>query len=263
MIGIYKITNLANNKVYIGQSVDIENRWRQHIQELNNNAHINKHLQSSWNKYGSQNFSFSVICECNEDKLTELEQYWIDMYGGINSKLNYNNREAGNKGRLSQDSINKCKESAKKVKHNPLSESTKIKISEALKGRPCPNKGYKHTEEIKKYIGECSRGRKHKPLSEEHRKKLSESLKGKPAWNKGIPSVMKGTHLSEENIIKLRNLDRKNKYAVAQYDLQGNLLNTFQSTMEAERLTGVTNSGISACCRGLQKKSGGFIWKKI
>lgn len=263
MIGIYKITNLVNNKVYIGQSIDIENRWRQHIQKLNNNRHINKHLQSSWNKYTSKCFSFSVICECTEDKLTEMEQYWIDMYGGINSGLNYNNRDAGNKGRLSKESIRKCSESAKKVKHKPLSESTKLKISNTMKGRPCNNKGYRHSEEIKKYISMCSKGKKRKPRSTEHRKKLSESLKGKPAWNKGIPSSMKGTHLSEDTITRLRDLDRKNKYAVAQYDLQGNLLNTFQSTMEAERKTGIKNSGISACCRGLQKTAGGFIWKKV
>lgn len=48
--GIYKITNLVNNKVYIGQSVNIRKRWNQHVLELNKNIHPNIYLQSAWNK---------------------------------------------------------------------------------------------------------------------------------------------------------------------------------------------------------------------
>ena len=51
MIGIYKIENKVNGKVYIGQSVNIKKRWKQHKYELNSNNHVNKHLQASWNKY--------------------------------------------------------------------------------------------------------------------------------------------------------------------------------------------------------------------
>ena len=71
MIGIYKIENIVNDKVYIGQSVNIESRWQQHINALENNSHVNKHLQSSWNKYGSESFVFVVLEECEENKLTE------------------------------------------------------------------------------------------------------------------------------------------------------------------------------------------------
>lgn len=49
--------------------------------------------------------------------------------------------------------------------------------------------------------------------------------------------------------------------AVAQYDLQGNLLNIFCSGKEAKRKTGVNNRGISKCCSGSYKTSGGFIWE--
>ena len=47
--GIYCIENLINNKKYIGQSVDIINRWRHHKNELNSKVHFNDYLQKSWN----------------------------------------------------------------------------------------------------------------------------------------------------------------------------------------------------------------------
>ena len=49
--GIYMIQNTTNGKIYIGQAIDIEKRWKNHIWELDNNRHTNKHLQRTWNKY--------------------------------------------------------------------------------------------------------------------------------------------------------------------------------------------------------------------
>lgn len=81
LIGIYQIKNLINGKIYIGQSIDIEKRWSTHRTELKYNNHHNIHLQSAWNKYGEDNFEFSVLEECNFDQLNQREIYWI-------SKLN-------------------------------------------------------------------------------------------------------------------------------------------------------------------------------
>lgn len=78
--GIYKITNLINGKMYVGQSVDIDKRWREHKRELNLNHHYNRYLQKSWNKYKAENFEFSileVVKRCKGD-LNEREIYWID-----------------------------------------------------------------------------------------------------------------------------------------------------------------------------------------
>ena len=57
MCGIYCIENLKNHKKYIGQSVDIKKRWRNHRYKLNGNKHFNQHLQNSWNYYGKDNFA--------------------------------------------------------------------------------------------------------------------------------------------------------------------------------------------------------------
>lgn len=79
-IGIYKIENLINGSIYIGQSIDIEKRWSTHISILNQNNHYNAHLQNAWNKYGSENFKFSIIEECKQFELNDREIYWIDKY---------------------------------------------------------------------------------------------------------------------------------------------------------------------------------------
>lgn len=78
MIGIYKIENKVNGKLYVGSSVDIYNRWCQHINGLDSKTHKNKHLISSWHKYGEDEFEFVVIEECGSENLIEREQYWMD-----------------------------------------------------------------------------------------------------------------------------------------------------------------------------------------
>lgn len=86
--GIYMITNKINNKKYIGQSSNIYQRWTHHKSDLNNNRHHNCHLQSSWNKYGKDNFDFTILEECEENKLDIREQYWIQKYDSYNTGYN-------------------------------------------------------------------------------------------------------------------------------------------------------------------------------
>lgn len=88
--GIYKITNLDNGQAYIGQSVDIRERWRQHIKaSLSFTPPANK-LYQQMKKFGPQNFTFEVLEIVERDKLNERESYWIDFYKtkdyGMNSQ---------------------------------------------------------------------------------------------------------------------------------------------------------------------------------
>lgn len=93
MVGIYSIKNKINNKIYIGQSHDIESRWYHHKSDLRSNIHHNKHLQSAWNKYGEDNFDFSIIEECSISDLNNRETYWILKYDSLNN--GYNNDLGG------------------------------------------------------------------------------------------------------------------------------------------------------------------------
>lgn len=93
MIGIYKIENKVNGKVYVGQSINIEQRFKFHERLLRQNKHENIYLQRSYNKYGSDAFNYIIIEECTEDKLNEREMYWIDYYKsyvGFDNSNGYN-----------------------------------------------------------------------------------------------------------------------------------------------------------------------------
>ena len=63
--GIYMILNHTNDKIYIGQSIDIKTRWKQHKSNLNCNRHENKHLQSAWDKYGKDKFEIQLNANIN------------------------------------------------------------------------------------------------------------------------------------------------------------------------------------------------------
>lgn len=82
MIGIYKITNKINNNAYIGLSVDIERRWKDHIRRAQNSdgKEFDKVLYKAFRKYGIDNFSFEVIEQCLPEELNEKEAYWISYY---------------------------------------------------------------------------------------------------------------------------------------------------------------------------------------
>lgn len=112
-MGIYMIENTVNNKVYIGSSVDTNNRINNHKNDLNKNKHHNKYLQRAWKKYGADNFTFTVIEKVNDrDKLIEREQYWMDYYNVSENGYNINPTAGSQLGRkLSEDSKNKIYES--------------------------------------------------------------------------------------------------------------------------------------------------------
>lgn len=87
--GIYKITNLLNGKIYIGQSKDIYNRYHQHHKyEYKNENRSNFHLYQAIKKYGLNNFSIEVIELCPQDELNEKEIYWIKYYNSFEQGYN-------------------------------------------------------------------------------------------------------------------------------------------------------------------------------
>jgi len=78
---IYQIVNLVNGKRYIGSAIDFRARKRNHISQLRRGKHNNKHLESSWNKYGFESFIFEIIDTVpHKSELIYREQYWIDKY---------------------------------------------------------------------------------------------------------------------------------------------------------------------------------------
>ena len=115
-----------------------------------------------------------------------------------------------------------------------MAEETKIKISIAQKGK-------RLSEEHKKKIGEAQIGEKNHQFG----KKMSNEVKEK---------------------IRIGNIKHPSSgcfpsHKINQYDLEGNLIKTWNTMGEIKRELGISHCMISDCCRGIQKTSGGFIWK--
>lgn len=153
--GIYKIRNLLNGKVYIGQSVDLNTRFKDHKKKCR--CKTNHPLYNTIRKYGLENFEFDVIEHIEDiNKLNECEQYWLDYYKSYDRNYGYN--------------LCYIAESTRGYKHT---EETKQKMS---LNHSKSWLGKKHTEETKRKIGECHVG---KEVSIETRQKLSEINIGK------------------------------------------------------------------------------------
>lgn len=95
MIGIYKYTNNINNKVYIGQSIDLQRRQYCHKSSAYNpNAEdYNSQFHQAIRKYGIENFSYEVIAEISNDEyskqmLDDLEKYFIKYYNSFENGYN-------------------------------------------------------------------------------------------------------------------------------------------------------------------------------
>ena len=106
MIGIYKITNIVNGKAYIGQSVNVEKRWKseQNAAFEPNSAAYEYPLQRAFRKYGLEKFTFEIIEECQQSELNDKEIYWVQHYdtffNGYNQTLGGDGQGSGMKERV-------------------------------------------------------------------------------------------------------------------------------------------------------------------
>lgn len=91
--GIYKITCLPDGKIYIGQSVNVPNRFSEHIKRgLGAEPATRNRLYPAMKKWGVENFIFELLEEVPREKLDERERYWIEFFHSAEVGLN------GNKG---------------------------------------------------------------------------------------------------------------------------------------------------------------------
>lgn len=167
--GIYRITCTANGKVYIGSAQNLRKRWTQHRGLLDNNAHYNGHLQNSWNKHGSEAFTWDVVEYVEDERLIEREQHYLDLYRSAKREHGFNlYPTAGSPlGRVLSD------ESKEKLRIANLGKKaapeTRAKMSETRRGK-------KLSPEWAENIRQGQLG---KVISAETRAKLSLSMKGR------------------------------------------------------------------------------------
>jgi len=208
---VYKVTNLLNNKIYIGKtSKTLEDRKRRHYYDSKRKK---THFHLALLKYSKESFSWEILrnnCQSLEE-LNFYEMLYISMFNSNNRLFGYNvtNGGEGILGfKFSEESKKKLRESQKEVKNRPEyrdNQSSKMKdkwkepgykerISKSLRGK-------KRSLESRKRLSEAKKGEKNpqfgKSLSEETRDKLSKSMKGKSsswltgrtAWNKGKTDI--------------------------------------------------------------------------
>lgn len=205
---IYKITNLKNNKVYIGQTKNYNRRISSHKSMLKSNNHTNKNLQEDYNKYGLESFEFSYIQIVNENIALDIETYWINYYGGIESENTYNMTDIftsnyqvkifisnSNKGNIKTQRMKNI-ESKFKTKFYQTNKGIKVKdqISKTLKDYFNTEKGIKQRNQLsnlaKKRIANKN-GMYGKYHSDSTKKLISQKNKGRIAWNKGKKGLYK------------------------------------------------------------------------
>lgn len=186
---IYKITNLVNNKLYIGQTNNFQARWKQYTSlYLNNNP--KQLIIQAMIKYDIINFKYELIETCiSREIANEKEIFYISQYNS-KSPNGYNIESGGKFAPLSQEALNK--------------------ISKALKGRTSINKGKPCSEEQKLKTSQTMIGRKY---SKERSQNISNGLKGKVPWNKGKSKLSQ----LEIDLIKIDN--RKYKKIAEEYKI--------------------------------------------
>jgi len=263
-IGIYKITN-PNNKIYIGQSINLKKREEDYKKLRCDKQHK---LYRSLKKYGWEQHIFEVIEECSLEQLNEREIYWGLHYGvlgknGLNLRLGNANglcseetkhkiglansgpKPEGFNQKLSKHVLQFDKQGnliAEYTSYNNAVKSTGLRLAEVLRGVVKTAGGY-----IFKYKDEWDGT---PPILKPH------GRIGKPSSLKGRISPTKGKTINK----KPKTEEFKNKLSkpVLQLDLEDNIIKEFKSQTEVKQLLNIDPQNV---LRGKTKTAGGYKWK--
>lgn len=229
LVGIYKITS-PKNHVYIGQSIDIERRFKVY-KKLH--CKLQKKLYNCFLKYGVENHKFEIVILCSEEELNDLEKYYINFFNSFNNDLGLNLKDSCTKKYKFSDEVKK--KISDKIKTKGIKPPSRLGLKntpEHILKSVNTRKGYRHSEETKNKIRIANSG-------------VNNFFYGKPAWNRGLKND------SEKG--------KRNK-PVIQMDLNGNVINRFFSARKACIETKISYQKIGQCCLKKRNKAGGFRW---
>ena len=185
--GVYCIRNVFNGMEYIGSSIDIPRRIKEHRYLLSRCRHYNPRLQSDWIKFGEVGFVFDILVYCEPNDCVRKEQEWIDSI-----RPQYNMLDV-------VEGIDRG------WKH---SAATKALISRAKMGNRCCSGhknalGYHHTPETKAKMSAARKGHVVSPESREKRRIAMTGRVFSPETRAKMSASGKKKRLSEEHKRKI------------------------------------------------------------
>lgn len=273
MACIYQIKNIVNNKIYIG-STQKENshlRKHEHFCKLNGNYHNNKHLQSSWNKYGKENFIFEII----EDLVFPVEYEYImsrELYFIKILNPSYNVARETKGGKLGRVISEEQKEHLRNLNTGrKVSDETKAKIKLARSKQVI-------TKEHKRNISLSTKGiskNKGRKQSEEQKENTSKKVLELNRLGIGFHSKESKEKRTKTLKVKFNTLEMKEKLKLSArnrnrkifigYDSNHNVIGEFSNQTEAGEILNLKASEIGAVLRQKQKTTKGysFVYKNI
>jgi len=157
LCGIYAIRNVLNGKVYVGQSVNIASRWRDHRKQLGRGRR--SHLYEAMRKYGIESFQFEVLEQCAPEDLNAKEAVW--MHKLQCRTLGYNIIPAGQHGRVMDATAREAIAARLRGRKRPPEVVEKVRRAKL---------GDRHSEATKRLLSKLGIGR---VVSAETRAKLS------------------------------------------------------------------------------------------
>jgi group I intron endonuclease len=167
---IYRIRNLVDGKVYIGQAVNVKKRMYRHLWELRSDRHTNTHLQRAWNARGEHSFVFEIVeDDIDVAELTQREQYHIDANRSAIQEFGYNKSPAAGSNLGVKYSAESRRKMSEAQKGRTVTDEHRRRIAQSLTGkvaspesiakRVAKTRGQKRTDETRRRLTEahCAR----------------------------------------------------------------------------------------------------------
>lgn len=187
-MNVYKITNTANNQVYIGiTSKTLTERFSWHTRDCRKGE--KKKLYDAMRQIGEDKFNIEFIEKTTKDIINEREEYYIELFDSYRNGYNASPKSSG----IYKHTEESKKIMSEKAKGRKQNKETRKKQSEAMKNwwgkltekqrkehAHHKNKGHKHTKEFRDRCRQRQLGQKH---SKETKQKMKESHIGRISSN--------------------------------------------------------------------------------